>query len=63
MDRLLHLLGPLGAYPRWFVIACLVLVAVGVGWLLAKLVKWTFYVVLLFVLLGVVLFVAAWLLG
>jgi hypothetical protein len=63
MDWLSHLLAPLGSYPRWFVIVCVVLVAVGACWLLAKLIKWTFYVVILFVLLGAVLFVAAWWLG
>lgn len=63
MDRLSQLLAPLAAYPRWFVVFCAVLAAIGVGWMLAKLIKWTFHIVILFVLLGLVLFAVAWLLG
>lgn len=40
-------LAPLGAYPAWLVAACVaVLLAAGV-WLLAKLVKWSLYALLL----------------
>jgi hypothetical protein len=45
------------------VVTCAVLVAAGAGWVLVKVIKWTIYVVILFVLLGLVLFAVAWLLG
>ncbi|MDD2763637.1 MAG: hypothetical protein PHE83_06645 [Opitutaceae bacterium] len=63
MEAFLNLLAPLAAYPRWFVITCLVLVALGVGWVLVKLVKWTLYLAFAAVLLALVLAAAAWLLG
>jgi hypothetical protein len=63
MDDFQRLLEPLAAYPRWFVITCLVLVALGVGWLLAKLIKWTLYLVIAAVLLLLLLAAVAWLLG
>jgi len=63
MEAFLHLFAPLAAYPRWFVITCLVLVAVGVGWVLVKLVKWTLYLVIAAVLVVLVLGAVAWLLG
>jgi hypothetical protein len=58
-----RLLEPLAAYPRWFVITCLVLVALAGVWLLAKMVKWTLYLVVPAVLLILVLAAVAWLLG
>ena len=58
-----RILAPLAAYPRWLVITCVVLVALGVGWVLVKVIKWTIYVVLLFVILGLILAAVAWLLG
>ena len=63
MDWLLQFFAPLGAYPRWFVIICVGLVAVGALWLVAKLIKWTIHLVVLCLVVGLVLFVAAWLLG
>ena len=63
MDWLSRILAPLAAYPRWFVVTCAVLVALGVGWVLVKVIKWTIYVVLLIVILGLVLAAVAWLLG
>jgi hypothetical protein len=63
MDWLSRLLAPLAAYPRWFVVTCAVLVAAGAGWVLVKVIKWTIYVVILLVLLGLVLLAVAWLLG
>ncbi len=63
MDRLHELWAPLAAYPRWFVLLCLVVVAAGVGWLVMKLLKWTFYVVILFAVLALVLAAVAWFLG
>jgi hypothetical protein len=63
MDWLNQLLAPFAAYPRWFVLSCLVVVAVAVGWLLVKVLKWTLYLVLLGALVGLVVVVLAWLLG
>ena len=63
MEQINHLLEPLAAYPRWFVIACLVLVAVGGVWLLAKLVKWALLLALGIGLLLLILVAVAWLLG
>jgi hypothetical protein len=63
MEEFQHLLEPLAAYPRWLVITCLVLVALGVGWLLAKLIKWTLFLVIAAVLLVLVLAAVRWLLG
>jgi hypothetical protein len=63
MDWLSRLLAPLAAYPHWFVLTCVVLVALGVGWVLVKVIKWTIYVVILLVLLGLILAAVAWLLG
>ncbi|HUJ42225.1 MAG TPA: hypothetical protein VLW52_01335 [Opitutaceae bacterium] len=63
MDYLQRLLEPLNAYPRWFVITCLVLVALGVGWLLAKAIKWALYLLIAAALLLLILGAVAWLLG
>ncbi len=63
MEWLSRLFAPLAAYPRWFVFACLVLVAAGAVWLLAKLVKWTVYIAILLVLLGLAVVVVSWLWG
>ena len=63
MELFQRLLAPLAAYPRWFVITCLVLVALAAGWLLAKLFKWTLALVLAAVLLLLILTAVAWLLG
>jgi hypothetical protein len=63
MDWLSRLLAPLAAYPRWFVITCAVLVAAAIGWVLVKVIKWTIYVVILFVLVGLVVAAVVWLLG
>jgi hypothetical protein len=45
------------------VIACLVLVALAAGWLLAKLVKWTLSLVFAAVVLLLILAAVAWLVG
>jgi hypothetical protein len=63
MDDLQRLLEPLSAFPRWFVITCFVLVALGAGWLLAKAIKWTLYLVIAAALLLLILAAVAWLLG
>jgi uncharacterized RDD family membrane protein YckC len=63
MELLQRLLAPLAAYPRWFVVACLVLVALGAAWLLAKLIKWTLSLLLVAVVLLLILAAVAWLVG
>ncbi|MCF7689345.1 MAG: hypothetical protein K9M98_15765 [Cephaloticoccus sp.] len=52
MDQLPPFLESLGEYPRWFVVACLTVVAAVGLWLLVKVLKWTLYLVLAVVLLG-----------
>lgn len=63
MDWISRLLAPLAAYPRWLVVTCIVLVAAAAGWVLVKIIKWTFYVVILLVLVGLIVAAVAWLLG
>lgn len=36
----------LAAYPRWFVVACGTIVAAALIWILAKLLKWSLYLLL-----------------
>lgn len=50
------MLESLAGYPRWFVAACLTIVAAAVLWAFAKLLKWSLYVLLALVLVaGVVI--------
>ena len=63
MELFQRLLAPLAAYPRWFVVTCLVLVALAAGWLLAKLIKWTLTLLIAAVVLLLILAAVAWLLG
>lgn len=63
MDQLRHFLAPLAAYPRWFVLLCLVVVAAGVAWLVMKALKWVAYLAILVVLLAAVLAAVIWLHG
>jgi hypothetical protein len=63
MELFQRLLAPLAAYPRWFVVACLVLVALAAGWLLAKLFKWTLSLLFAAVVLLLILAAVAWLVG
>ena len=63
METFHRLLEPLAAYPRWLVIAGLVLAAVVAVWVLAKLAKWALYLLVAAVLLVGVLLAVAWLLG
>ena len=63
MELFERLLAPLAAYPRWFVVTCLALVALGAVWVLVKLIKWTLSLVLAAVLLLLILAAVAWLLG
>lgn len=52
MDPFTPLLDSLAEYPRWFVAACLTVVAAAVIWLLIKLLKVTLYVLLALVIIG-----------
>jgi len=45
------LLDSLAAYPRWFVAACLTIVAVVGIWVFAKLLKWSLYLLMILVLI------------
>ena len=45
-------LDSLASYPRWFVAACLTLVAAAALWILAKLLKWSLYLLVALVLIG-----------
>jgi hypothetical protein len=63
MDDLHQLLAPLAAYPRWLVLTCLVLAAVAGLWLLGKVIKLTFFLVLAGVVILVVLIAVGWVLG
>jgi len=52
MDALPPYLDSLGEYPRWFVVACgTVVLAMGL-WILAKLLKWTLYLLVAVVILA-----------
>lgn len=52
----------LAAYPRGFVLACIVVAVLGVGWLALKILKWSLCLVLATVgFVGVALLVAVWL--
>jgi hypothetical protein len=46
------LLDSLARYPHWFVAACLTLVAAAGLWILAKLLKWSLYLLIGLVLVG-----------
>lgn len=62
MDALPPYLDSLREYPPWLVVACLTLVAAVGLWLLAKLLKWTIYLLVAAVLVvGVVAAVWMWL--
>jgi hypothetical protein len=63
MELIHRLLAPLAAYPRWFVIPCLVVVALAAVWLLAKLIKWTLALLLAAVVIVAILAAVAWLFG
>lgn len=52
MDALPPYLESLREYPRWFVIACMTVVAAVGLWFTAKMLKWTLYLLLTVVLLA-----------
>jgi hypothetical protein len=52
MEPMPSFLESLGEYPRWFVVACLTIVAAVGLWILVKVLKWTLYLLIAVVLLG-----------
>jgi len=63
MDYINHLLAPFAAYPRWLVYLCAGLAVVLAVWIVAKVLKWTLYVVLFAVVVVVVLGGIFWFIG
>jgi hypothetical protein len=59
MERLTPLFNSLADYPRWTVVACVAIVGALAIYLVAKLLKWSLYVLLILVLVGG-LGLAAW---
>lgn len=52
MESLPPFLESLGEYPRWFVLACVTLVAAVGLWMLAKVLKWTIYLLVAVVVIA-----------
>jgi len=52
MEQLPPFFDSLAEYPRWFVAACLTVVAALIVWGLIKMLKWTLYLLLALVLIG-----------
>ncbi len=52
MDALPPFFDSLAEYPRWFVVACVTVVAALGIWLLIKVVKMTLYILLVAVIVG-----------
>ncbi|MBP7140383.1 MAG: hypothetical protein KBA71_00625 [Opitutaceae bacterium] len=51
----------LSAYPRWFVVPCLILAGLGVLWFLAKVLKWSLWTLAAAAVIGVgFVLIAAW---
>lgn len=46
------LIDSLAAYPRWFVAACLTVVAVVAIWIIAKVLKWSLYLLMALVIIA-----------
>lgn len=63
MEVLDPILQNLAAYPRWLVAACGVIVALGVLWVLVKVLKWTLYLAAVVVAVVVVGSIVMWWLG
>ncbi len=63
METLRQVFAPLAAYPRWLVVACLVLAAMAVGWLLAKLLKWAVVLTVTVAVLAAVALAVVWIWG
>ena len=52
MEPMPTFLESLRDYPRWFVVACLTIVAAVGLWIFVKVLKWTLYLLIAVVLLG-----------
>ncbi|MFI5356061.1 MAG: hypothetical protein ACHQ4G_01875 [Opitutales bacterium] len=52
MDSPPPYLDSLAEYPRWFVVACLALLAAVGLWVAAKILKWTLYLLIAAILIG-----------
>jgi hypothetical protein len=63
MPALHRLFAPIEAYPHWFVASCAVVAAALALWVLGKLLTWTFYVMLVFVLLALLALAMLFFLG
>jgi hypothetical protein len=50
-------------YPRWLVITCTVLTAIAVFWIVAKLLKWTLILLLMFMVMAIAGGLLFWWLG
>jgi hypothetical protein len=46
------MLDSLAAYPRWFVALCATLVAAAAIWIIAKVLKWSLYLLIALVIIG-----------
>lgn len=46
-------LDTLSAYPRWFVVPCLILAGLGILWFLAKVLKWSLWLLVAVVMIGI----------
>jgi hypothetical protein len=54
-------LDALSAYPRWFVVPCLILAGLGILWFLAKVLKWSLWILVAVVMIGMgVLLILGW---
>ncbi|HTZ19836.1 MAG TPA: hypothetical protein VMC06_03055 [Opitutaceae bacterium] len=61
MERLTSMFNSLADYPRWLVVACLAIVGALAIYVVAKLLKWSLYLLMVVVLVGG-LGLAVWLL-
>jgi hypothetical protein len=63
MHLINRLLAPFAAYPRWLVYPGLALAVVIGLWIVAKTLKWTFYVVVFAIVVIVALSALLWIFG
>jgi hypothetical protein len=52
MEKLTPMFNSLADYPRWMVVACLAIVGALAIYLVAKLLKWSLYLLMVVVLVG-----------
>ncbi|MBE7537005.1 MAG: hypothetical protein HS122_01160 [Opitutaceae bacterium] len=57
------MLDALSAYPRWFVVPCLILAGIGILWILSKVLKWSLWTLAIVAVIGLVALMAAALIG